>query len=418
MLARTAYSCLYGLLLPLIVLRLLWRGHSARLAERFGRLTLTPTQPVIWVHAVSVGETIASAPLVKALQQRHPGYQILVTNTTATGSARTRALFGESVLHAYNPYDLGIFVRAFLNKVQPALCIVMETELWPNMLHQCHQRGIPVVIANARLSAKSAAGYQKFAALSRRMLQDVHTVAAQNAQDAERFVSLGLARDKLAITGSIKFDVNLDTDLIARAEALHNQLSVKGQHPLWIAASTHKGEDDTLLLAHQRLRQRHPEVRLILVPRHPERFDSVHQLAADTGLNVIRRSREEIPADWDIMIGDTMGELLLLLGAADIAFIGGSLVPNGGHNMLEAAVWSKPVITGPHLFNFQEISDLLVNAGGMVVVEDGKALAGQISDWLDEPAQRNKAGDAAVAIVDANRGALDKLLQCIDTALH
>lgn len=418
MLARTAYSCLYGLLLPLIVLRLVWRGHSAGLAERFGRLTLTTSQPVIWVHAVSVGETIAAAPLIKALQQRHPDHQILVTNTTATGAARTRALFGESVLHAYNPYDLGVFVRAFLNKVQPVLCIVMETELWPNMLNQCHQRGIPVVIANARLSAKSAMGYQKFAALSRHMLHDVHTVAAQNAQDGERFTRLGLAEDKLAITGSIKFDVTLDDDLMARAEALHDQLSQQGKHPLWIAASTHKGEDDTLLLAHQRVRQRYPDIRLLLVPRHPERFDNVYQLAADTGLNVIRRSAAAIPADWDIMIGDTMGELLLLLGAADIAFIGGSLVPNGGHNMLEAAVWSKPVITGPHLFNFQEISDLLVNASGMVVIEDGKALAGQITAWLDEPAKRQQAGEAAVAIVDANRGALDKLLQCIDAALH
>ncbi|MEY3018846.1 MAG: hypothetical protein RL336_1981 [Pseudomonadota bacterium] len=418
MLARTAYSCLYGLLLPLIVLRLVWRGHSAGLAERFGRLTLATSQPVIWVHAVSVGETIAAAPLIKALQQRHPDHQILVTNTTATGAARTRALFGESVLHAYNPYDLGVFVRAFLNKVQPVLCIVMETELWPNMLNQCHQRGIPVVIANARLSAKSAMGYQKFAALSRHMLHDVHTVAAQNAQDGERFTRLGLAEDKLAITGSIKFDVTLDDDLMARAEALHDQLSQQGKHPLWIAASTHKGEDDTLLLAHQRVRQRYPDIRLLLVPRHPERFDNVYQLAADTGLNVIRRSAASIPADWDIMIGDTMGELLLLLGAADIAFIGGSLVPNGGHNMLEAAVWSKPVITGPHLFNFQEISDLLVNASGMVVIEDGKALAGQITAWLDEPAKRQQAGEAAVAIVDTNRGALDKLLQCIDAALH
>ena len=277
MLARTAYSCLYGLLLPLIVLRLVWRGHSAGLAERFGRLTLTTSQPVIWVHAVSVGETIAAAPLIKALQQRHPDHQILVTNTTATGAARTRALFGESVLHAYNPYDLGVFVRAFLNKVQPVLCIVMETELWPNMLNQCHQRGIPVVIANARLSAKSAMGYQKFAALSRHMLQDVHTVAAQNAQDGERFTRLGLAEDKLAITGSIKFDVTLDDDLMARAEALHDQLSQQGKHPLWIAASTHKGEDDTLLLAHQRVRQRYPDIRLLLVPRHPERFDNVYQ---------------------------------------------------------------------------------------------------------------------------------------------
>jgi 3-deoxy-D-manno-octulosonic-acid transferase len=294
----------------------------------------------------------------------------------------------------------------------------METELWPNMLNQCHQRGIPVVIANARLSAKSAMGYQKFAALSRHMLHDVHTVAAQNAQDGERFTRLGLAEDKLAITGSIKFDVTLDDDLKARAEALHAQLSQQGKHPLWIAASTHKGEDDTLLLAHQRVRQRYPDIRLLLVPRHPERFDNVYQLAADTGLNVIRRSAASIPADWDIMIGDTMGELLLLLGAADIAFIGGSLVPNGGHNMLEAAVWSKPVITGPHLFNFQEISDLLVNAGGMVVIEDGKALAGQITAWLDEPAKRQQAGEAAVAIVDTNRGALDKLLQCIDAALH
>ena len=416
MLARIAYSCVYGLLLPLIVLRLVWRGHASRLHERFG-LVPSPGQKVIWLHAVSVGETIAAAPLVKALQARYPDYRLCITNTTATGSARTLALFGDSVIHYYNPYDLGVFVGRFLSALRPTICIVMETELWPNMLHQCQQRGIPVIVANARLSAKSAAGYHKVARLSRTILQDVHTIAAQNLRDGERFVALGLAEHKLAITGSIKFDLDLNTATREKAAELRARWSDNEKTPLWIAASTHKGEDEIILLAHQRLRQRHPKARLILVPRHPERFDSVYQLACDSGMNVIRRSTATTPDEWDILLGDSMGELLALLGSADMAFIGGSLVPNGGHNMLEAAVWQIPVLSGPHLFNFQEISELLIDAGGMAVVEDGKGLAEQLTLWFDCPAQRSQAGAAAAAIVAANRGALDKLLGCIDRAM-
>lgn len=415
--ARLAYSCLYGLLLPIIVLRLLWRGHATRIAERFGINPFHPTQPVIWVHAVSVGETIAAAPMIKALQQRYPDHQICLTNTTATGSARAHALFGDSVLHSYNPYDLGVFVARFLNALNPVLCVIMETELWPNMVHQCAARGIPVVIANARLSAKSAAGYQKMARLSHQMMQQVHTIAAQNAQDGARFTTLGLPAEKLAITGSIKFDITLNDDVLKQAKALKKMLSNEGEHPLWIAASTHRGEDEIILLAHQRLRQRHPSARLILVPRHPERFDSIYQLCCDSNMTTVRRSEGSVPEKWDIMLGDTMGELLLLLGATDMAFIGGSLVPNGGHNMLEAAVWRLPILTGPHLFNFQEISDLLIQAGGMSVIADGKSLANQLTLWLDEPAQRSQVGDAALSVVEANRGALNKLLNSIEKAM-
>ncbi len=416
MLARIAYSCVYGLLLPLIVLRLIWRGHAARWQERFGVIP-KHDRPIIWLHAVSVGETIAAAPLVKALQARYPEYHLCITNTTATGSARTQALFGDSVIHYYNPYDLGLFVGRFLNALRPTICIVMETELWPNLLHHCQQRGIPVLVANARLSAKSATGYQKVARLCRAMLEDVYTIAAQNRRDGERFVELGLAEDKLAVTGSIKFDLDLNEETRRKATDLRARWSNEQQTPLWIAASTHKGEDEIILLAHQRLRQRHPGARLILVPRHPERFDSVYQLACDSGMTVVRRSTTETPDQWDVLLGDTMGELLSLLGSADIAFIGGSLVPNGGHNMLEAAVWQIPVLSGPHLFNFQEISELLIDAGGMTVIEDGKALAEQLTLWFDCPAQRSQAGEAAAAIVEANRGALEKLLGCIDRAM-
>lgn len=417
MFARLAYSALYGLLLPLIVLRLFWRGHAARLNERFGAVHHNTERPVIWLHAVSVGETIAAAPLVKALQASYPDHQLCITNTTATGAARTNALFGDSVIHCYNPYDLSLFVARFLNRLKPVMCIVMETELWPNTLHQCHRRGIPVVVANARLSAKSAAGYRKLASLSRQMMLEIHTIAAQNATDGERFIALGLPRAKLAITGSIKFDLELNRETLDKASQLREQWSQGGSTPLWIAASTHKGEDDIVLLAHQRLRQRHPNARLILVPRHPERFDSVFQLACDTGLSVVRRSHDSEATAWDVMVGDTMGELLVLLGTADIAFIGGSLVPNGGHNMLEAAVWQMPVISGPHLFNFQDISQMLISAEGMVVVTDGKGLADQLTAWLDNPEHREKAGRAAASIVETNRGALDKLLQCIDQAM-
>lgn len=421
---RLLYTLLFYLLLPLVLLRLCWRAlrapaYARRWAERFGFFTGPQSdQPVIWVHAVSVGETLAALPMIKALQAQYPNALLAVTTTTPTGSERVRAALGDSVFHVYAPYDLPDCLARFLSRLNPQLLIIMETELWPNTIAACAQRQIPVVLANARLSAKSARGYQRFARLAKPMVQRLSCVAAQHRDDAQRFQALGLSDTQVEVTGSIKFDLQLGETLKSEAQTLKDQWSLGGKRLLWIAASTHQGEDEQVLAAFTRVREVQPEVLLILVPRHPERFERVGRLCAEAGYRVARRSLQQaVTAETDILLGDTMGELLLLLGTSDIAYIGGSLVPTGGHNMIEAAAWGIPVVTGPHLFNFAEASRLLTEAGGMAVVETAEALADTLTGWMQMPEQRRAAGSAALAVADANRGALERLLGIIGRQL-
>ncbi|MFZ5655128.1 MAG: lipid IV(A) 3-deoxy-D-manno-octulosonic acid transferase [Pseudomonadota bacterium] len=411
--ARLLYSLLLYLLLPAILLRLCWRAlrapaYARRWGERFGRVT-PPGRPVIWVHAVSVGETLAAVPLIRRLRAECPGARLLVTTTTPTGSERVRAQFGAGVAHCYAPYDFPHTVRRFLDLVRPALLIVMETELWPNLLHGCARRGIPVVLANARLSARSAAGYARVRALTAPMLAALTRVAAQTGADAERLLHLGLAAERLQVTGNIKFDLELDEDLRRRAAALRAAWG-GGQRPIWLAASTHAGEDEPVLAAHRTLLARLPDALLVLVPRHPERFDGVHALCRREGLRVRRRSAGADPdAGTQVLLGDTMGELLAFCGAADLVFVGGSLVRAGGHNLIEPAAWGRPVLAGPHLFNFAEAAALLETGGGLRVCADGAALAAAVEELLAQPARRAAMGAAAGAVAEANRGALERL---------
>lgn len=427
---RILYSLAFYLLIPFVLLRLCWRAikapaYARRWAERFGFFAggmeselRDGGKPVIWVHAVSVGETLAALPMIKALQARHPEARLVVTTITPTGSERVRASLGDSVFHVYAPYDLPDCVSRFLNRVKPRVLVVMETELWPNIIAGCHRRAIPVVLANARLSAKSARGYQRFAVLAGPMVRRLSCVAAQHDDDARRFYDLGLARNQCEVTGSIKFDLNLSAALREQARALKVQWSDQGRRPVCIAASTHQGEDEQVLEAFAIARRQQPELRLVLVPRHPERFDRVAAICRQAGYTVARRSRgDSIGTDTDIVLGDTMGELLLMLGASDFAYIGGSLVPTGGHNMIEAAAWGIPVLTGPHLFNFAEASRLLTGAGGMAIVgseaELGEAMAGLAGDKEGRLAK----GRAALQVAEANRGALERLLAIIERYL-
>jgi 3-deoxy-D-manno-octulosonic-acid transferase len=419
--ARFFYSVIFYLLTPIVLLRLLWRSRLApayrrRIGERFGLVPFPSLQQCIWVHTVSVGETIAAEPVIKALINRYPELPVVVTTMTPTGSERVTALFGDQVLHCYAPYDLPGAVTRFVKHCRPRLLVVFETELWPNIVHYAGEHGAAVILANARLSASSARGYQRFALLTAPMLAELSMVAAQTATEGERFVELGLPRERLALTGSIKFDISLPDAITEQAQQLKRQWS--DGRLIWLAASTHRGEDQLLLQAHMQVLAKHPGSLLVIVPRHPERFDEVGQLCVEQGFRVARRSKAEIPDEQTrIVLGDTMGELLLLYGIADIAFVGGSLVPNGGHNMLEAAIWGVPVISGPHLFNFKEISNKLIAAGGMIVVEDAEALANRIISCFDQPGQRNQAGQAALAVVNSNRGAIDKLLGLIEQQL-
>jgi|SRR5690554_32455 len=415
--ARIFYSLLFYLLMPLILLRLLYRAWKApayakRWQERFGFVQVAPhRQQGIWVHAVSVGETIAAVPMIKALQQQFPQLPMMVTTMTPTGSERVRAMLGDSVDHVYAPYDTPGAVKRFLRRLQPRLLVVMETELWPNTLHYARGSGAPVVLANARLSERSARGYQKVRFLARPMLQNLSLVAAQGPADAERFRSLGLAEEQVQVTGSIKFDMQPKAEHLAEGQALKQGW---GAHFVWVAASTHDGEDELLLQAHQRLRQRHPEALLILVPRHPERFSAVAELVKKQGFVVARRSSgEPVTSATQVLVGDTMGEMMIFFAAADAAFVGGSLIERGGHNPLEPASLGLPVLMGPHVFNFQEICNQLSAEGGLIYVGSAENLYERLQELAEDRELRARIGGCAQAVVDRNRGALDRLVALV-----
>lgn len=421
--SRWLYTVLFYFSLPFIVLRLWWRGRRApqyrqRIGERFGFFSPALAPRGIWIHAVSVGEVIAAAPLVRALLQRHPELAVTVTTMTPTGSERVRALFGETVFHVYAPYDIPIFIARFLRCIQPALLVIIETELWPNTIHACASRNIPVVLANARLSGKSARGYRRFAGIATPMLHELSKVIAQNAVDGARFVELGLPEKNLLVSGSIKFDITIDADLIARAKSTRNEWQVNDRF-VWIAASTHVGEDDIVLAAHKKLLAQLPDALLILVPRHPERFNDVATLIAKQELRFVRRSlAPTIARAVSVLLGDTMGELLFLLGCADCAFVGGSLVARGGHNTLEPAAWGLPIITGPSDFNFREISALLQSESALSVVDDADSFAQRLIEFAANAELRWQRGNAAKRVVESNRGALDKLIQAVESYLR
>jgi 3-deoxy-D-manno-octulosonic-acid transferase len=366
---------------------------------------------------VSVGEVQAAVPLVRALRQRYPAMPVVMTTSTPTGAARVAQAFGGDVKHTYLPYDLPGALRRFLARARPRLAVIMETELWPNLFHECRVAGIPLIVANARMSARSAAGYQRVRRLTQRTLDDVTLIAAQSGSDAERFAALGADPARLAVTGSLKFEVRVPGSLQEEAEVLRR--SFGAQRPVWIAASTHAGEDEQVLDAFAQLRRALPDAMLVLVPRHPERFEAVAALCRARGYRVETRSGDKIGSPKaDIFLGDTMGELLLFFAAGDIAFIGGSLIPHGGHNPLEASALGVPVIFGPHFFNFEEIGRLLVETRAAVRVNDARMLAMQLHVWFKDVEARNNAGDRGRQVVEANRGTLDALVARIAALLR
>ncbi|MDH1655533.1 lipid IV(A) 3-deoxy-D-manno-octulosonic acid transferase [Pseudomonas mosselii] len=413
---RTLYTLLFHLGLPLVALRLFLRGrkapaYRARIAERFACQLPPMRQGGIWVHAVSVGESIAAAPMVRALLKQYPDLPITLTCMTPTGSERIRAMFEAEprVQHCYLPYDLPWAAGRFLDHVRPRLGIIMETELWPNHIHQCARRGIPVALANARLSERSARGYARFAGLTRPMLEEMDLIAVQTETEAERFRALGARHECVQVTGSIKFDLKVDDQLLPRASALREQWAAR-QRPVWIAASTHDGEDALILEAHRELLKVHSDALLILVPRHPERFAAVHGLCAGEFTTVRRSNGDTVTAQTQVLLGDTMGELLFLYALADIAFVGGSLVATGGHNPLEPAALALPVLMGPHVFNFLEISAMLREAGALQQVDDAEGLAGAVRRLVELPQDARRMGEAGRAVMRANQGALQRLL--------
>ena len=387
-------------------------AYAKRIGERFAINLPALQSGGIWVHAVSVGESIAAAPMIRALLKRYPQLPITVTCMTPTGSERIKALFADEprVQHCYLPYDLPWAAARFLERVKPKLGVIMETELWPNHIHQCAKRGIPVALANARLSARSARGYARFAGLTRPMLEEMSLIAVQTEAEAERFRQLGARPECVEVTGSIKFDLSIDPQLLINARELRDQWRAQAR-PVWIAASTHEGEDEIVLAAHRQFLANYPDALLILVPRHPERFNSVFELCQREGFATVRRSSgEPVITQTQVLLGDTMGELLFLYALADSAFVGGSLVPNGGHNLLEPAALAKPVLSGPHLFNFLEIAAKLREAGALEEVDDAQGLAVAVQRLFELPQDAQRMSDAGLQVMQANQGALQRLL--------
>ena len=418
---RLLYTFLLYLLTPLVLLRLAWRGLRARdywrrWPERFGRIEPALGEQVIWIHAVSVGEVQAAEPMVRALLESHPDYSLLVTTVTPTGSARVTALFGQQLAHVYAPYDLPGAVARFFDRVRPQLAIVMETELWPNLFHACQQRAIPLLLINARLSARSVAGYLRVRGLAGDTLAAVTEIAAQGVTDAGRFESLGADPEVITVTGNLKFEQRIPPSLLERAEVQRRDWGVG--RPVWIASSTHEGEDELILHVFRQLRKQFSDCLLVLVPRHPERFEPVAALCRQRGYHTVLRSEGvACTGSVSVYVGDTMGELPLLYAAADVAFVGGSLVPHGGHNLLEPAALGLPVVTGPHVFNFVEISELLIDAGAAVKVADTDELRQTVTRWLNDANERHRVGQLGRQVVEKNRGALQAVMAIIDRYL-
>lgn len=417
---RFIYNVLIYLAAPMVLLMHLWRGlrdpsYRDRLGERFGFGPVLPGD-TIWIHAVSVGEVQAAESLVKQLLARHPRHPILLTTVTPTGAARARQLFGNSVLLRYIPLDLPGSVGRFFDRVRPRLAMILETELWPNLFAECGRRKVPLVLASARISPRSIGRYRRLVPLFRQALSHGIVIAAQSEIDAARFRSIGANPARTRVIGNIKFDFQPPSG-IEELGLRWRELNAPGR-PIWVAGSTHKGEEDMILDAHRAVLRRFPDALLLLVPRHPQRFEVARELLKRRGEAYTNRSSgTAIPRATSIMLGDTMGELMMFYAAADVAFVAGSLVPIGGHNLLEPASLGRPVLTGPHNFNNDAAVCLLLEAGATRIVADARQLAEAVSDLLGDNELRTSVGAAGRGVLDANRGAVDRLLKLVDPLL-
>jgi 3-deoxy-D-manno-octulosonic-acid transferase len=423
---RFLYILAVYLAAPVISLVMLWRGFRDRsywvnFRERFG--FGEPLEPSgIWIHAVSVGEVQASSALVTTLRERYPTVPVVVTTLTPTGAARAKTLFKDLAQVRYIPFDLPGSVRRFFNRVQPRLAVIFETELWPNLYHACGRRRIPLVLASARISPRSVSRYRRLGSLFRDALSRGVVVAAQGESDADRFKSLGADPDRTHVTGNIKFDFSVPFDIGERGRRLREFYAAA--RPIWVAGSTHGGEEEIVLEAHRIVRGAHPRALLVLVPRHPPRFDEVAHGLQRAGIRFARRSQRvgeragAAAAAADVLLVDTLGELLDFYAACDVAFVGGSLVPIGGHNLLEPAALGVPILTGPYTSNSTDIAKLLIARGAAAVVSDAEELGRAVSALLADPDERARIGKLGRDSVDSNRGALGKLLGLIEPLLQ
>jgi len=418
---RFAYVLLSYLLSPVYACYWVLRGISNRaywdrFGQRFGIGYPRLADGCIWVHAVSVGEVQATVPLIKSLRKRFPTKQILVTTVTPTGAARVRLLFGDGVWHCYIPFEAPIAVSRFFDAVQPEIALVMETEIWPNLYQECGRREVPLVLVSARISPSSVNNYRKFLPLFRDTLSYGIVIAAQSEIDAERFRSLGASPERTRVTGNIKFDLEMSADLPMLGSEL--RASIFADRLVWVAASTHDREEQIILEAHRMIRKARPDAILVLIPRHPERFDSVASLLQKEGFSFISRTAGEMCVpETEVFLVDTMGEVPLFYAAADVAFVGGTLVPIGGHNLLEPAALGRPVVTGPHLFNTPDIARLFSEVGASVTVNDTESLAQAVLRLFANTDEATTIGNRGRQLVEENRGALGRLMTLINPLL-
>jgi 3-deoxy-D-manno-octulosonic-acid transferase len=408
--------------MPILFFRLWWRSRDVptrweRWQERCGYSPLL--QDCIWIHAVSLGETLAALPLIKKIMAHYPNTPILVTNMTLTGSEQVRKQLGDKVHNVYIPFDMPHFVKRFFDRVNPKIAIIIETELWPNLFYQCALRNIPIVVTNARLSEKSAKGYQRFLGqMMRWMMRCVTVLACQAESDGERFIRLGLAREKLFVTGNVKFDITISDEQRQKSHTLKDEIS--HERLVWVAASTHESEEKLVLNAHKILLEKFPHALLILVPRHPERFETVAELLHHDGWRFSRRSLyQAITQEIQVYLADTLGEMMVFFSACDIALVAGSFKPIGGHNVLEPAALGKPVISGPIVHNFLQAVNLLQAEDAIDIVENNaESLARTLCLLASNSQLRDSKGQHALKVVEANRGALEKQFRLIDKILQ
>lgn len=416
-LLRGLYSAALYVLAPVTIYHLVWRGfrqpaYFERWSERYARYPTPPVETPVWVHAVSMGEVNAAAPLVNALLASDPSRRVLVTTITPTGSDRVRALWGDRVEHVYLAYDLSGAVRRFLGHFRPRIALVLETELWPNLLFCCRDAGVPAYIVNARLSERSLRGYRVLRPLLSRALGTLRRVVAQSQGDAERFVRLGAPPGRVVVAGNLKYDIAIDVDALTRAAGEFRARI--GNRPVWIAASTHPDEEEPVLEIHRRLRERWPDLLLLWAPRHPERFRPVTQRCVEAGWRVATRTLTRWPDPDDaVFVVDTMGELQLFYACADVAFVGGSLQAIGGHNLLEPAAVGTPAVTGPHLHNFADVARQLREAGVLRVGADAGEVRAHLEGLLADDQGRRRMGGIARRLVEEGRGALQRTLEVI-----
>lgn len=415
---RFFYTCLFYLIQPLVLLKMYKRSlkqpaYRQRLSERYAFYgkQLPPQPQGIHIHAASVGEVMAVIPLVKKIQANYPDLAITFTTVTPTGSERVQKAFGNTVSHFYLPYDLPCALKRFLNFVQPKAVVVVESELWPNFIYQLKQRNIPLIVANARLSARSAKRYAKFGKIAQTLFENIHLILAQDKITAERYLSLGINPSKLVNTGNLKYDLEISEQQHALVKQTAQDLQIS-HRPVWIAASTHEGEEKIILDAHQQLLAQNPDLLLILVPRHPERFGIAENLLQKMAMAYVKRSENQVVGrDISVLLGDTMGEMMVLYGLAQIAFVGGSLVKHGGHNPLEPIAFKLPVISGHHTFNFPEVFSKLREVAGVVEIDsDSTALSQSVQALFNDPEKCNQISQAGFSVLKENQGALARHL--------